>query len=214
MAAPLAVLAEEDASTKALAVEDLMREHGVPRRALLVYAEAADRLPRGQTVPADALHRTAALFRRFGEDYHEHRLDEQHVFPAVVAAARPHAATCRILSDQHRRGRQITEYVLAASAGHGIGQGARAPLAGVLAGMVRTYEHHAAIEDTLVFPAWKRMLSPARYSALSNRFEALERQMFGRDGFDAVERIGAIEREVGLGDLAALTAPAPPPAAH
>lgn len=81
--------------------------------------------------------------------------------------------------------------------------------------MVRTYEHHGAIEDTLVFPAWKRTLSPAGYSALSDRFEALERQMFGRDGFeDAVERIGAIERAFGLGDLAALTAPAPPPAAH
>ena len=35
--------------------------------------------------------------------------------------------------------------------------------------------------------------------------------MFGKDGFeDALARIAAIEREFGLADLNALTAPAPP----
>ena len=69
-AMPLAVLADEEKSTDVLAVEDLMREHGVLRRALLVYAQAADQLRCGQAIPADALHRAAELFRRFGEDYH------------------------------------------------------------------------------------------------------------------------------------------------
>ena len=212
-AAPPAVRAAPETSTDVLAVEDLMREHGVLRRALLVYAEAAGRLQRRQAIPADALRRTAELFRRFGEDYHEHGLEEQHVFPAVVAAGGPAATTCRVLAEQHRRGRQITDYILAASAGTGITQGERTRLAGVLGGMVRMYEHHAAIEDTQVFPAWKRALSPSRYSELSERFEALEQRMFGHDGFaDAVERIGRIEQAFGLGDLAALTAPAPPPA--
>ena len=69
------------------AAEDLMREHGVLRRALLVYAEAASRLSRGQgEVPADALGRVATLFRSFGEDYHERSLEEEHVFPVLVKA--------------------------------------------------------------------------------------------------------------------------------
>lgn len=51
------------------------------------------------------------------------------------------------------------------------------------------------IEDTVVFPAWK---------------EALHK-MFGRDGFeDAVKRVGAIEQDLGLSDLASFTAPLPP----
>lgn len=212
-ALPFAALAEEGDATEVLAVEDLMREHGVLRRALLVYAEAADRLRRSQAVPADALRRTAELFRRFGEDYHEHALEEQHVFPAVIAAGGPQAATCRILADQHRRGRQITEYILAATAGSGVAPNRRAPLAAVLAGMVRMYQHHAAIEDTLVFPAWKRTLSPGRYDKLSEQFEALEQRMFGHGGFeDAVDRIGRIEQAFGLADLSTLTAPAPPAA--
>ena len=210
-AMPLAVLADEEKSTDVLAVEDLMREHGVLRRALLVYAQAVDQLRRGQAIPADALHRAAELFRRFGEDYHERALEEQHVFPAVVAAGGEPAAICRTLATQHRRGRQITDYVLAASAGTVVDRSCMGPLADVLEGMVRMYQHHTAIEDTVVFPAWKRTLTPARYSTLSEQFEALEKRMFGHDGFeDAVQRIGTVEQAFGLADLAALTATPPP----
>ncbi|HEV2538783.1 MAG TPA: hemerythrin domain-containing protein [Frateuria sp.] len=210
-AAPLAALADGPKSTDVLAVEDLMREHGVLRRALLVYARAASLLQHQRAVPLEPLRRTAELFRRFGEDYHEHALEEAHVFPAVVAAGGRAATICRTLAEQHRRGRQITDYVLAVGAG-GIGRSAMAPLAGALDGLVRMYQHHTAIEDTVVFPAWKRTLAPARYSELSDQFEALEKRMFGHDGFeDAVGRIGAIEQAFGLADLAALTAPPPPP---
>lgn len=211
-AIPLSVLADEEKSTDVLAVEDLMREHGVLRRALLVYAQAASQLRRGQAIPAQALRRAAELFCRFGEDYHERALEEQHVFPAVIAAGGGAAAICRTLATQHRRGRQITDYVLAAGAGTTIGRSHMEPLADVLDGMVRMYQHHTAIEDTVVFPAWKRTLTPARYSALSEQFEALEKRMFGHDGFeDAVQRIGTVEQAFGLADLATLTA-APPPA--
>ena len=210
-ALPLAARAEEEKSTDVLAVEDLMREHGVLRRALLVYAQAASRLRARQAIPADALHQAAGLFRRFGEDYHERSLEERHVFPAVVATGGKPAAICRTLATQHERGRQITEYILASSAGKGIGRAERVPLAGALDGLVRMYQHHTAIEDTVVFPAWKRTLTPSRYSELSEAFETLERRMFGHDGFeDAVETIGRIEQAFGLADLATLTAPPPP----
>jgi hemerythrin-like domain-containing protein len=212
-AMPAGALADGQKSTDVLAVEDLMREHGVLRRALLVYARAAGLLQRQQAVPAEALRRTAELFRRFGEDYHEHALEEAHVFPAVIAAGGRPATICRTLAAQHQRGRQITDYILAV-VGAGIGRSAMEPLAGALEGLVRMYQHHTAIEDTVVFPAWKRTLAPARYSELSDQFEALEKRMFGHDGFeDAVGRIEAIEQAFGLADLAALTAP-PPPVAH
>ena len=54
------------------ALEDLMREHGVLRRILIVYAETAPRLARGPAgIDAGALADAATLFRQFGEDYHE-----------------------------------------------------------------------------------------------------------------------------------------------
>ena len=59
------------------ATEDLMREHGVLRRALLVYSAAAMKLRSNasSTFP-DALQKTAKLFREFGEEYHERKLEE------------------------------------------------------------------------------------------------------------------------------------------
>ncbi len=64
---------EEEAEVTA--TEDLMREHGVIRRALIVYREAAARLrTEAGAVPADALQRTAKLLRSFAEDYHEKQL--------------------------------------------------------------------------------------------------------------------------------------------
>jgi hypothetical protein len=54
------------------ATEDLMREHGVIRRALLVYVDTAPKLRQNSsTVDAAALRQVAQLFRTFGEDYHK-----------------------------------------------------------------------------------------------------------------------------------------------
>ena len=58
------------------AVEDLMREHGVLRRALLVYRESAAKLRANASVDPKPIQQTAQLFRNFGEDYHERKLEE------------------------------------------------------------------------------------------------------------------------------------------
>ena len=66
------------------ATEDLMREHGVLRRALFIYSESADRLISDpEKISTDALNKTAKLFRTFGEDYHEKKLEEAYIFPAL-----------------------------------------------------------------------------------------------------------------------------------
>lgn len=62
------------------ATEDLMREHGVLRRALLVYTTAAANLNINPTsIPPDSLQKTAKLFRAFGEEYHEKKLEETYI---------------------------------------------------------------------------------------------------------------------------------------
>jgi len=200
---------DDDDDIDVTAAEDLMREHGVLRRALLVYAEAATRLATGGNVPLDALAQVATLFRSFGEDYHERSLEEKHVFVPLMKSGGKHAALARTLVDQHERGRQVTDYVAAIARKGRIPD--NASFATVLASFVRMYQHHAAIEDTVIFPAWKQAISPAQYRELNEEFEDLEHKMFGKDGFeDAVQRVGKIEESFGLANLAALTPPAPP----
>jgi hemerythrin superfamily protein len=74
------------------------------------------------------------------------------------------------------------------------------------------YDYHSAIEDTIVFPAWKASLGEAELEELGAKFEQIEAEHFGDDdGFEsAVMRMHEIEASMGLNDLATFTAPAPP----
>ena len=194
------------------AVEDLMREHGVLRRALLVYRESATRLRSAPgSVDPRAIADTARLFRSFGEDYHEQKLEEAHIFPVVRKAGGLAAAYVKVLIAQHIRGREITDYILAVAGKGVIGAAYAEPLARVFDSLDLMYENHAAREDTIVFPAWKEALSERQLDEMGDLFEDIERAQFGHDGFeDAVARIGRIEQTLGFADLAQFTAPAPP----
>ena len=194
------------------AVEDLMREHGVLRRAFLVYQECALRLRRDvASIDARAIHDTAKLFRSFGEDYHERKLEEAHIFPKVKQAGGPAAALVDILKQQHERGRAITDYILSATKSGAIGSGDAEPLAAAFAAFQIMYANHTAREDTIVFQAWRNALSARELDEMGDKFEDIEKQTFGHDGFDdAVKRIGAIEKTLGLSDISQFTAPSPP----
>ena len=195
------------------AVEDLMREHGVLRRALLVFTESAPKIRANPAnISAEALARTAKLFRTFGEDYHERRLEEPYIFPAVKKGGGPAAGYIDVLKAQHDRGRQVTDYILAVT-GKGTLSVDGEPLARALESFVLMYQNHTAHEDTIVFPAWKAVLSTRQLHEMSDRFEDIEHQQFGKDGFeDAVAQIGQIEQVLGFADLAQFTAPPPPKA--
>jgi hemerythrin-like domain-containing protein len=189
------------------AVEDLMREHGILRRALLVYRHAALKLRAGDAVDPRILQQNTALFRAFGEDYHERKLEEEHIFPAVLKAGGPAAAYVDVLKAQHERGRAITDYILSALSKTALDA---EPLAAAFNGLELMYEHHAAREDTIVFPAWKAALSDHELDEMGEKFEDIEHAQFGTDGFeDAVKQITAIEKSFGLDDIAQFTPPAP-----
>jgi hemerythrin-like domain-containing protein len=191
------------------AVEDLMREHGILRRALFIYSEAAARLRSTPIVLPDVLQKTARLFRTFGEDYHEKKLEEAYIFPAVKKAGGEAASYPDILIGQHNRGREITGYILAVTQGAKLKEGSADTLASAIDSFVRMYRPHAAREDTIVFPRWKDALTTEQLDEMNEKFEEIEHQMFGEDGFEkAVRQIGDIENEFGLADLAQFTAPA------
>jgi hemerythrin-like domain-containing protein len=196
------------------ATEDLMREHGVLRRALLVYSETIPKIrSNAAALDASALNRTGVLFRDFGEVYHEKMLEEEHIFPVVRKGSGAAAKYPDILVAQHARGREITSYLLSVTNSGRIASGNAEPLARSLEAFVLMYRNHAAREDTIVFPAWKTHFTNKQLDELSDQFEDIEHKMFGKDGFDdAVEKIAAIEQSLGLADLSQFTAPPPPKA--
>ena len=194
------------------ATEDLMREHGILRRALLVYQESVTKLRQDAAAfPADALEKTAQLFRVFGEDYHEKRLEEGYIIPLIKKVQGPVAAYGDVLLAQHARGREITDYLLSVSKADRIATNQVENLVKTLESFVRMYEHHAAIEDTVVFPAWKAATGSEEYDQLNDKFEDIENEVLGSDGFEsALKRMEEIEASLGLANLDQFTAPPPP----
>jgi hemerythrin-like domain-containing protein len=201
----------EGAEPEVTATEDLMREHGVLRRALLVYQETASKLDAGAAIPSEPLQKTARLFRSFGEEYHEKKLEEVYIFPAVKKAGGAAGGYADVLIAQHQRGREITDFILAATAGPKMSTVNVKPFAAALESLVRMYEHHAAIEDTVVFPAWKQTLTSQQLDEMNEKFEEIEHEQFGEDGFEnALKQMIEVEQSLGLSDLAQFTAPPPP----
>ena len=185
--------------------EDLMREHGVLKRVLLIYREGIQRLHAADQAPAQALNASAAIIRRFIEDYHEH-LEEQFVFPKLEQAGRLRDLTA-ILRTQHQRGRTLTDRVLAATSSAAVPeQPARDALERDMAAFIRMYEPHEAREDTVVFPALREVMPAKEFRDLAETFEDEEHRRFGPTGFQSVvDKVADIEKSLGIYELSQFT---------
>jgi hemerythrin-like domain-containing protein len=183
----------------------------VLRRVLIMYRETAPVLRSApERVDAAALAQAADLFRSFGQDYHERKLEEPHVFPAVQRLGGPAGALVATLLVQHERGRAFIDYVKSKCASGRVGAGDAPRLADALERFARMYGAHATFEDTVVFQAWRNALSAEQRREMGERFEQIEREQFHGDGFEqALARAAEIERRLGLARLDRYTAPAP-----
>lgn len=186
--------------------EDLMREHGVLKRVLLIYREGIRRLQAGEPNPAQALNAAAGIIRSFIEDYHE-QLEEKYVFPKLENAGRLVDQTS-VLRTQHQRGRVVTDRLLTGTgASASSGQPARDALVQDMSAFIRMYEPHEAREDTVIFPALRDVVPAKVLRDMAETFEDEEHRRFGQAGFQGVvDHVADIEKSLGIYDLSQFTA--------
>jgi hemerythrin-like domain-containing protein len=185
---------------------DLMREHGVLERILLIYEECARRLEHSGEAPLAVLEKGAEIVRLFVEDYHE-RLEEQSLFPRFEAAQQK-VELVSTLRDQHAFGRELTDRISELAGGTLASSTNHQTLVQALWSFSRMYRPHAAREDTVLFPAFERMVGSAAYFELGEQFEDEEHELFGQDDFAGVVReVAGLERELGIHNLAQFTGP-------
>jgi hemerythrin-like domain-containing protein len=176
-------------------LEDLMREHGLLNRVLLIYDEVGRRLGAGTPVPADVVPHAARIIRAFIENYHE-RNEEDYVFPRLEKAGQ-HVDLVKTLRAQHQAGRVVTDQIEKTSG---------PALKPLLAQFTRMYRPHEAREDTVLFPAFRTLLSDHEYKELGEKLEAVEHKLFGEDGFEkTLDEVAQIEKTLGIYDLAQFT---------
>ncbi len=185
--------------------EDLMREHGVLKRVLLIYREIMTRIDNRRDFPPDVVMSSAKLIRAFVEDYHE-KLEEDYLFPRFRKANKLVDLT-DILLQQHQKGRILTDRTMQLATAASVKDPSRcADLRNVLYQFVRMYEPHEAREDTVLFPAFRKIVSKHEYDALGDEFEKKENQIFHGDGFEKnVDAVAKLEKDLGIYDLAQFT---------
>ena len=106
--------------------EDLMREHGVLNRILLIYESAMRKFADNERLDASVITQAAEIVRDFIEDYHE-RNEEQQIFPRFRKAGQL-LNLVDVLYQQHQAGRRLTETILKLAPQSGAPGDARQPL--------------------------------------------------------------------------------------
>ncbi len=187
------------------APEDLMKEHGVLNRCLLIYEEGMRRIQAKQEVAPEVFLHTAELVRTFVEQYHE-KNEENYIFPEFVKA-RKLVDLVETLKTQHVAGRKVTAEILRlAQPSLFRVEANRGQLVAACQSFIRMYRPHEAREDTVLFPALRTLLPPKQVSALGDRMEEAEHKVLGEEGFEhSVEKVETIEKQLGIYELRQFT---------
>ena len=184
--------------------EDLMREHGLLNRMLLIYEELIRRINETTEFPLDALEHTTDIVKAFIEDYHE-KLEEEYVFP-IFEKHNKEVRLVKTLRTQHNKGREITARLRKITANKTIDRADKRTIKILLQKFIRMYRPHEAREDTVLFPQVRSLISEKEFNELSEKFEAREQRLFGEHGFERmVERVASIEKQLGIYQLEQFT---------
>lgn len=196
---------EEKKNDEVSPPEDLMREHGVLKRILLVYGEALRRMDANQELSPEPLQESAKIIRSFVEDYHE-KLEEDYLFPRFKKANKL-VDLVDVLLQQHQGGRRLTDITIQFATSQGLkNPDDRRKLADSMRQFIRMYNPHEAREDTVLFPAFRGIVSAHEFDSLGEDFEKKEDELFGDDGFEKmVDKVAGIEKQLGIYDLAQFT---------
>lgn len=185
--------------------EDLMQEHALLSRVLLIYEEIARRLERGDVPDPDVLGRAAGTIRHFIEEYHE-KDEEEHVFPRFGKTG-PLADLVSVLLEQHRAGRVLTGRIIERANAAAMNEpGERQKLLDDIRAFIGMYRPHASREGSVLFPAFRGLLPAKEFLDLGDEFEAKEHEVLGTEGFEGqVVLVAGLEKRLGMGDLSRYT---------
>src|SRR5262249_60669604 len=103
------------------------------------------------------------------EHYHE-KLEEDFLFPRF-RRANVLVDLVDVLVAQHEAGRRLTDETRSLATAQAIRDpGDRRRLADSLRSFIRMYAPHEAREDTILFPSFRRVVSPSEYDGLGEDF--------------------------------------------
>ena len=195
---------DDDEDQKVSPPEDLMQEHGLLNRVLLIYDKCRTHLVNKENFPIQALANAAGIIRSFVEDYHE-KQEEDYLFPRFQKANKL-TDLVQVLLQQHKAGRTITEELMQLTGNASLTDTQGQKIIKLLMDFNTMYRPHETREDTILFPAFRKIVSRHEYDSLGEEFEKNEQNKFGKDGFETmVSKVEDIERSLGIYELSQFT---------
>jgi len=189
--------ADEDAGVMS-PNEDLMQEHALLNRVLLIYVEAVRRLEGQKALDPNLLKRSAQIIQHFIEQYHE-ILEEDHVFHRFEKAGKL-LDLVAVLREQHKAGRVLTEAIILSSTAQVFADPAgRKKLTAALSSFIRMYRPHESREGSVLFPAFRDLVPAREFQELGEMFEKKEHELLGAEGFEGqVQTVAGLEQQLGI----------------
>lgn len=184
--------------------EDLMREHGILNRVLLIYEEIIKRIDNNIDFSVTTLSHAIKIIQSFIEDYHE-KMEEMYVFPLFEK----HKKEIRLvitLKNQHDKGRKITAQLQKLTATDKLNASSKKSIKKLLQKFIRMYRPHEAREDTVLFPQVRSFLSEKEFKELGEKFDEFEHKLFGKNGFETIiKKVEDLEKDLGIYNLEQFT---------
>jgi len=185
-------------------IEDLMREHGVTQRIMLIYDRVLCKYGENQPLPTEELKASARIAQKFIGDYHE-QLEEPYIFPKFEKTDQM-IELINILREQHRLGRQLSGRIIDLSSATAFkNERSRRNTREALRAFNTMYRPHIAREDTVLYPTLHSLITPEEFNELGETFKQKETELFGKDGFQNLISQGEkLEKIIGTYDLKAV----------
>jgi hemerythrin-like domain-containing protein len=184
--------------------EDLMQEHGLLNRVLLIYDTCKIHLLNKESFPIEVITSAAGIIRTFVEDYHE-KQEENYLFPRFEKANQL-TDLVQTLRQQHKAGRIVTDQITQITKTRSLADTEIQKLIELLTAFNTMYRPHEAREDTVLFPAFRKLVSQHEYDSLGEEFEDNEHKLFGEGGFETmVEKVASLEKSLGIYELTQFT---------
>lgn len=185
------------------ATEDLMREHGVLARVLLIYEAGARRLGQGEDIEPTIFVQAGEIMRDFVHDYHE-TSEEEQLFERFRKAGRM-VELVDVLQLQHAAGRRLTEHLLQL-APNTTTKEKRSGMIEAMKASIALHRPHVAREDTDLFPTLRSLVTANTFDDISEALEKAEKAKLGGGGFESVvKRVEALEKRISTHDLSQFT---------
>ena len=177
--------------------EDLMFEHGVIERLLLIYDEFVKLIESNENFSQKLIYDTSDIIRLFCENYHE-KNEEQYVFPYLKQMGL-HTDLVTILQNQHDLGRKVTDNITELSQ-------KQKPDLEQLAKEMKSYTFmyipHISRENSVIFRTLAKTMIEKDYKELGEKFEGTEDEHLGANGYNnTLSKVISVEKELGINSL-------------